>query len=626
MSEFDYQLFNDDESSAFLETRDSYKRVHNLDKFLSKAYDYYLGKGFFNILLAKFLNLISLLWVICFATFLLTSVDYAYLFQEVDTGPVPLSSVIHFRGFQPFILICLVIFCVFWLWKFLQFCMESKDNWEIRHFYHQELQIPEEEIATIEWKEVVNRIIKVPRLCITKEQMTPLDIANRIMRKDNYLIAMINKDILHLYIPLPGVRSRAIVTKTLEWGLSYTIFSFVFDQNNSINKQVLDPSKSRELAEGLKSRFRLMGLFSLLISPFMFVFLLVYFVFQYGEQLHNNPTTFAARQWSPLARWKFRELNELPHVFQSRLRLSYSLADKYVSSFPMNTVGIIARFISFIIGSLVAVLLILSVRDEDALFNLEIFSDRSAIWFVGVGGTIIAGCRALIPDENTVMDPTKVMEDLAQFTHYMPSSWKGKAHTTRVLGEFNQLFEYKIVSFVIELFSVLFAPFILLFSLPNSAEKVIEFFRVFTVNEPGVGDVCKFATFPLEENGNKKYGVDSNANVPKSMKTKQGKLEKSFLNFKANYPEWQPQNAAALRYLSNLSQNAEASTSDSVDDNNRDRPRSPSSAPTSYLYSRNDIENSVFLPERRSLQDNLTSMSRIQKPFYRSGGDSSKDL
>lgn len=40
----------------------------------------------------------------------------------------------------------------------------------------------------------------------------------------------------------------------------------------------------------------------------------------------------------------------------------------------------------------------------------------------------------------------------------------------------------------------------------------------------------KFATFPLAEHGNKKYGVDSASN--KRNRTKQGKMEKSFLNFK----------------------------------------------------------------------------------------------
>lgn len=142
-----------------------------------------------------------------------------------------------------------------------------RDFWEIRTFYIQELKIPavrnisfifnfpQEDMETIEWREVVSKVVKVPRLCILKEEMTPLgiaitlfpnwpvDVANRIMRKDNYFIVLINKELLNLKIPLPFLRRYQFVTKTLEWGISYTIFNYLFDHNNLINKDVLEPHK-----------------------------------------------------------------------------------------------------------------------------------------------------------------------------------------------------------------------------------------------------------------------------------------------------------------------------------------------------------------------------------------------
>jgi hypothetical protein len=48
-----------------------------------------------------------------------------------------------------------------------------------------------------------------------------LDVAARIMRKENYLIALINKDILDLHIPFPFLRKSILLTKTIEWGLTY---------------------------------------------------------------------------------------------------------------------------------------------------------------------------------------------------------------------------------------------------------------------------------------------------------------------------------------------------------------------------------------------------------------------
>jgi hypothetical protein len=53
----------------------------------------------------------------------------------------------------------------------------------------------------------------------THRDLNEHDIINRIMRKDNYLIAMVNKGVVSPYLPLPrwlGLgRRRATMTKTL---------------------------------------------------------------------------------------------------------------------------------------------------------------------------------------------------------------------------------------------------------------------------------------------------------------------------------------------------------------------------------------------------------------------------
>eukprot|EP01119_Soliformovum_irregulare_P009648 TRINITY_DN2317_c1_g1_i2.p1 TRINITY_DN2317_c1_g1~~TRINITY_DN2317_c1_g1_i2.p1 ORF type:complete len:440 (+),score=142.41 TRINITY_DN2317_c1_g1_i2:580-1899(+) len=437
--------------------------------------------------------------------------------------------------------------------------------------------------------------------------MTPLDLVNRIMRKDNYLIAMINKDVLKMNIPMSH---HVIVTKILEWTVSSTIFGFVFDPMNQdgINPHVKDPNKTRELAEGLRKRFKIMGLITLVLSPFIFIFLLIYFLFQYGEQLRSRPTTFATRQWSPLARWKLREFNELPHIFQRRLNASYQFADQYVNSFPINLVTIFARFLAFVIGSLLILFLALGFFDEDVLFKMEIWQ-KTPIWFIGVGGTILAACRSLIPDENSqIIEPEKAMENLVQFSHYFPSAWRGKVHTLKVLGEFTQLFEYKATIFAMEMMSVLFGPFILLYSLPKCADAIIAFFRDFTVNEPGVGDVCVFAVFPLEEFGNPKYGVQSNC--LKSRSTRQGKMEKSFLSFKANYPEWNP-GAQGEKYLASLGHSFHLEKDDML---------------TSVFNLNDHVMKSSPSSSRKNLRESIASLHKLHKQFYRSNPDQDDHL
>ena len=55
--------------------------------------------------------------------------------------------------------------------------------------------------------------------------------------------------------------------------------------------------------------------------------------------------------------------------------------------------------------------------------------------------------------------------------------------------------------FLEEVLSVLTTPFILWFSLPNSSEKIIDFFREFTVHVDGIGYVCSFAIFNFKRHG-----------------------------------------------------------------------------------------------------------------------------
>ena len=55
--------------------------------------------------------------------------------------------------------------------------------------------------------------------------------------------------------------------------------------------------------------------------------------------------------------------------------------------------------------------------------------------------------------------------------------------------------------FLEEVLSVLTTPFILWFSLPNSSEKIVDFFREFTVHVDGIGYVCSFAVFDFKRHG-----------------------------------------------------------------------------------------------------------------------------
>lgn len=52
------------------------------------------------------------------------------------------------------------------------------------------------------------------------------------------------------------------------------------------------------------------------------------------QQYHKDPSAIGGRRYTSFASWKFREFNELPHIFARRLDESYPLANMYIGQFP----------------------------------------------------------------------------------------------------------------------------------------------------------------------------------------------------------------------------------------------------------------------------------------------------
>jgi autophagy-related protein 9 len=123
----------------------------------------------------------------------------------------------------------------------------------------------------------------------------------------------------------------------------------------------------------------------------------------------------------------------------------------------------------------------------------------------------------------------------------------------------------KAAIFVQELLSVVLTPIILTMSLPASAPDIIDFFREFTVHVDTLGYVCSFAVFDFKRHGNIRFGAPSfgehqNDENKRSggwqederLQSKDGKMEKSFLAFKAAHPEWTPTDPTGSLYLERL--------------------------------------------------------------------------
>jgi len=182
----------------------------------------------------------------------------------------------------------------------------------------------------------------------------------------------------------------------------------------------------------------------------------------------------------------------------------------------------------------------------DALFG-EAAAPRQGfnlLWWLAVSSTILAISRAFSDPPNAPLHPEALLQSVARHTHYRPARWRGKGHTRAVYDEFVCLYQYRVWLLLQEVLGCLTAPIVLCLALPARAEELLEFVRAFTVHVDGVGHVCGFALFDFERHGDTRYGAPV-AGAP-AHRSRDGKMEKSYLNFKLHHPSWRRDAGEAL--------------------------------------------------------------------------------
>ncbi|KAL4766081.1 autophagy protein ATG9 [Aspergillus foveolatus] len=530
--------------------------VENLDNFLKEVYTYFLGNGIWSILLNRLLSILTFAFVVGFTTFLTNCIDYRLVRTSKSLDQILISKCTSRMSASSTFLLWLL--CLFWIGKVFQLILDVRRLKNMHDFYHYLLGVSDTEIQTISWQEVVSRLMTLRdanpatagavsaynrRLLgsQSKQRMDAHDIANRLMRKENYLIALINKDILDLTLPIPFLRNRQLFSRILEWNINLCIMDYVFNEQGQVRPLFLKDTHRKALSDGLRRRFRFYGILNIFIAPFIVVYFMMHYFFRYFNEFKTSPSQLSSRQYTPLAEWKFREFNELWHLFEKRINLSYPYATRYVDQFPKDKTVQVAGFVAFISGALASVLALASILDPELFLGFELTHDRTTLFYLGVFGSVWAFARGMVPEETLVFDPEYALLEVIQFTHYFPSHWKGKLHSDDVRREFAVLYQMKIIIFMEEILSMIFTPFILWFSLPKCSERVIDFFREFTVHVDGMGYLCSFAVFDFKKGTNVIPQGHINQRDARQdprvdyFSTKDGKMLASYYGFLDNY-------------------------------------------------------------------------------------------
>ncbi|SCU93702.1 LAMI_0E15302g1_1 [Lachancea mirantina] len=511
--------------------------VENLDIFLQEVYAYYLGNGFYCICISKILNLATLVFVTFISTYLGSCVDYSKLPSSHKFSQIRIDQCYstQITGFTKF---CLWMFNSFIILKFVQLYYDIRALQDIHNFYAYLLNISDKDLQTVPWQSVVEQIVLLKdQNAMTanvvevkaKSRINAHDVANRIMRKDNYLIALFNSDILNLSLPIPLYHTSTL-TKTLEWNLNLCVMGFAFNEQGYLKHNFLKHSQRDYLKNELAKRFMIAGFLNIILSPFLVAYFVLLYFFRYFNEFKTTPGALSSRQYTPIAEWKFREYNELYHLFQRRMGLSVEIANRYIDQFPKEKTNLILKFAAFISGSFVAILALLTILDPENFLNFELTQDRSVLFYISIFGTIWAACRSSLSDQYKAFDPEQTLKELIDCIHYEPKEWRGRYHSEQVKLEFCKLYNLKVILLLRELASLVLSPFILWFALPSSSGKIIDFIREVSVYVDGLGYVCKYATFKVKtrDHGNAAHaGSSSRVGRRNSQESDSGSLSSS---------------------------------------------------------------------------------------------------
>eukprot|EP00210_Caulerpa_lentillifera_P002276 g2186.t1 len=480
--------------------------------------------------------------MLLFSAFLLFVVNWGFLTsdcrndEKCEVSHLLYQNPFHYQNLSLWTLLkvsYIVLFLVMWISNLILQFNELRGSWYIKQFCQSRLGVSEDHIKWISWSDLVHRLVLVQtntRLCL-RRKLNESHIINRILRKENYLIGMINKGVLCLSVPLPGYKRRLLFTKAMEWSLYWGLLNPMFDENFQIKFHY------RTNVEFLKQRFRTLALIWIVFAPFLIVFLLIYFIMKNVEKLYYSPGVFLERCWSPFACWRLREFNELDHQLESRKQLSQRPAQEYLSQFPNFILVHFGQLLSFIFGSFVALLLCVALLDDRLLEHGDLLG-HNLVWWVAILHIGLKISRGLI-SEKAQTEAEQSLEEIIKYTHYYPSrEWRGRARSKEIKESVEKLFHLRFWIFLDELASLLLGPYVFYFSLASNAERIVQYLQNYSTRIDGVGDVCSLATFDFEKHGDQNFG--SPYIVPEEHQSHEGKMEKSFLTFMETYPKWKP--------------------------------------------------------------------------------------
>jgi hypothetical protein len=224
--------------------RDGWGQVANLDLFFTSLYSYFYHRGLVPIIGKGLVELISLFFTLWLSVFLFVYLDWGALYtcRDEETCRAYLSDYILENPFQRrnwlwrfMIVVYILLYTAYGIFAVSAFIKTAKDALEAKFVFEDKLGISSQKLegGAVEWYEIVRKLGDLQnsgdyRIAVhTQDIEDELVVAQRIMRRENFMISFFNKDLLDLSIPIPWTQSGKSKTKFYSKTLEVRFYSIL---------------------------------------------------------------------------------------------------------------------------------------------------------------------------------------------------------------------------------------------------------------------------------------------------------------------------------------------------------------------------------------------------------------
>tara|TARA_B110000046_G_scaffold173301_1_gene195794 strand:- start:29 stop:1594 length:1566 start_codon:yes stop_codon:yes gene_type:complete len=366
---------------------------------------------------------------------------------------------------------------------------------ETRTLYTMTVGIPDDTLHVLEWASVVQTFLTLeppmrPVPCGDIAQLTQL-----IMRDTNYITMFANSDASPSMLSLPS--------QGLLW---YFIWNPIFHNGRLDRSKLADP-------RFLHRQRRRAAIAGVVLSPFICAWMTSYFVVGNMRIRSVRDIEITRRVFSRVARLRFRHFNELPHIFEERMRRATELANKYLDAFPDPYIAVLETLLLYSAGAVITIIVIMSTVNENTATAVHV-GDYNLLWWLAMLTACLSVVRRAPADLKTVS-----IKESQELLHLL-SKYTLRTFDADELHKLRAVLRPAWVHMISELFESLLCPLRIWQIDVDAMGRLV---RDHTVSDTQVGDVCSFARYQASHGDGDELSI---------------KMQQSWNAFAHDHPSW----------------------------------------------------------------------------------------